>query len=221
MAVSDIPEALVECIASGNAAVFVGAGLSQGAGLPGWPALLIGMLEPLEQRDGPQGDRDDLLAAIDKGDMLVVAEELRERLDSNEFRRFVKDRILGPAPKPTPVHRLLVGIPFGVQITTNYDGLLEGAYALEHEGATLHTFTHKDVPELAAASREGEYLLKLHGDINRIDSIVLGSSDYRAIMQANPAQPARGTSPPCSAPVPSSFWGTGSRTRTCCCCSAS
>jgi hypothetical protein len=32
-----IPEDLIEQIAKGRAAAFIGAGLSQGAGLPGWP----------------------------------------------------------------------------------------------------------------------------------------------------------------------------------------
>ena len=182
-----IPTELVAQIADGRAALFVGAGLSQGAGLPGWPQLLREMLTHLEKRDGIQPDQQDLLTAIQQGDLLAIAETLRERLRDDEFRRFLQDRIQGTRPKPTQAHRLLQRIPFGVQVTTNYDGLLEGAYALEHDGATLHTFTHQDVPELGAATRSGEYLLKLHGDINRIDSVVLGTTDYRRIMQANPA----------------------------------
>jgi len=182
-----IPTELVERIADGKAALFVGAGLSQGAGLPGWPQLLGEMLSHLETRDGIQPDQSDLLTAIQQGDLLGVAEELRERLRDDEFRRFLRDRIQGTRPKPTQTHRLLHRIPFGVQVTTNYDALLEGAYALEHGGATLHSFTHQDVPELGAATRSGDYLLKLHGDINRIDTVVLGTTDYRRIMQANPA----------------------------------
>lgn len=182
-----IPTELVERIADGKAALFVGAGLSQGAGLPGWPQLLGEMLSHLEKRGGIQPDRPDLLTAIRQGDLLDIAETLRERLRDDEFRRFLRERIQGTQPKPTQTHRLLHRIPFGVQVTTNYDALLEGAYALEHEGATLHTFTHQDVPELGAATRSGEYLLKLHGDINRIDTVVLGTTDYRRIMQANPA----------------------------------
>ena len=185
--ISEVPSDLVERIASGNAAVFVGAGLSLGAGLPDWAQLLRDMLAHVEKGQGTQPDRADLLAAIEKGDLLVTAGELRERLRSDEFRRFLRDRIQGTQPRPTQVHRLIQRISFGVQITTNYDGLLEGAYALEHDGATLHTFTHQDVPELGAATRSGEYLLKLHGDINRIETVVLGKTDYLTIMQANPA----------------------------------
>ena len=185
--ISEIPPDLVERIAGGNAAVFVGAGLSQGARLPGWPQLLREMLTHLEQRDGIQSDQPDLLNAIQQDDLLDVAEELRERLRDNDFRRFLRERIQGTQPKPTQTHPQHHRIPFGVQVTTNYDALLEGAYALEHEGATLHTFTHQDVPELGAATRSGEYLLKLHGDINRTDTVVLGTTDYRRIMLANPA----------------------------------
>ncbi len=47
--IAEIPPDLVARIAGGNAAVFVGAGLSLGAGLPGWPQLLQGMLACLEK----------------------------------------------------------------------------------------------------------------------------------------------------------------------------
>ena len=36
----EIPKELIEKIADNSVTVFVGAGLSQGAGLPGWPNLL-------------------------------------------------------------------------------------------------------------------------------------------------------------------------------------
>jgi hypothetical protein len=59
------------------------------------------MLKHLEKRDGPMDDHHDLLIAIEKGDLLDVAEELRERLGPDEFRRFIKDRIRGLGLKPT------------------------------------------------------------------------------------------------------------------------
>lgn len=187
----EIPEQLVEAIAEGRGALFVGAGLSQGAGLKGWPGLLRAMLERLEKRDGPQEEHDELIDAIERNDLLAVAEELRERLGLDEFRHLLSEEIRGakgsPSPTPTDTHRRIHAIPFGALVTTNYDQLIEGAYALENQGSTLHAFTHQDVPELAAALRESPYLLKLHGDISRIDGVVLGSSDYRQIIHANPA----------------------------------
>jgi hypothetical protein len=42
----DIPHELVQAIAEGSAVLFVGAGLSQGAGLPGWAALLAPLPAP-------------------------------------------------------------------------------------------------------------------------------------------------------------------------------
>ena len=54
----NMPDELVAAIASGNAVLFVGAGLSAGAGLPSW-GQLIG---PLADRIGPpDNQRSDLL----------------------------------------------------------------------------------------------------------------------------------------------------------------
>jgi WD40 repeat protein len=91
-------------------------------------------------------------------------------------------------PKPTDAHRLLPSIPFSSVLTTNYDRLLEKVYEDSYKDASFHSFTHRDYPELAMAIRRGEfYLLKLHGTIDRIETIVLGSSDYREAMYRNPA----------------------------------
>jgi hypothetical protein len=186
----EIPKELIEGIADGSVTVFIGAGLSQGAGLPGWPKLLEQMMEWGKENnvDFSKADEKELKKYIRQGELLWVAEELHERLGKSAFHQFMREVFQQSKPRPTETHRLLPAIPFSSVLTTNYDRLLEKVYEDSYKDASFHSFTHRDYPELAMAIRSGEfYLLKLHGTIDRIDTIVLGSSDYRDVMYKNPA----------------------------------
>jgi hypothetical protein len=55
-----VPKDLVDQRARGKGTVFVGAGLSQGAGLPGWPDLLRQMLGWSEEYGRELADREEL-----------------------------------------------------------------------------------------------------------------------------------------------------------------
>jgi SIR2-like domain len=181
----NVPKDLVDQIARGKGAVFVGAGLSQGAGLPGWPGLLRQMLDWSEKHGKELSDREELEHYIDNGELLLVAEEMRERLGKDHFRRFMAEIFRKPGLKPTAAQMLLPQIPFAAALTSNYEVLLESAYTVAR-GAMPHVFTHEDYPELSAALRTGEfYVLKVHGTIDRIQTLVLGQSDYREVMHAN------------------------------------
>jgi NAD-dependent SIR2 family protein deacetylase len=165
----NVPKELVDQIARCQCVVFVGAGLSQGAGLPGWPELLQQMLDWSEKRGVDMADRTELESYIEDGDLLLVAEEMHERLGKDNFRSFMAEVFRRPGLKPSDTHMLLPEIPFTAALTSNYDTLLESAYTLTQRGTAPHVFTHSDYPELAAALRSGEfYVLKVHGTIDRI-----------------------------------------------------
>ncbi len=186
----EIPKELIERIADGSVTVFIGAGLSQGAGLPGWPRLLEQMMAWGKENHVvfSEADEKELKTSIRKGELLWVADELRERLGKTAFHQFMLEIFQQSKPQPTDAHRLLPAIPFSSVLTTNYDRLLEKVYEDSYKDASFHSFTHRDYPELAMAIRRGEfYLLKLHGTIDRIETIVLGSSDYREVMYENKA----------------------------------
>lgn len=184
----DIPKELVNQIARGNCIVFVGAGLSQGAKLPSWPDLLKQMLDWSEKHDVELTDRKELESYIKDGELLLVANEMRERLGKDDFRRFMVEVFRKPGLTPNDTHMLLTKIPFASALTSNYDTLLESAYIIANNGTAPHVFTHSDYPELSGALRSGEfYVLKVHGTVDRIETIILGQSDYREVMHANPA----------------------------------
>jgi hypothetical protein len=111
-----LPDELVQAIAGGNAVLFVGAGLSRGAGLPGWTELLEPLLDEI---DLPAGRRGDLLQAAQdyenaRGRDALLAHVCRET--------DVSDR------EPTGNHRLLLELGIDTWIPTNYDGLLEKTF---------------------------------------------------------------------------------------------
>lgn len=184
---AEIPQELVEQIARGNGVLFVGAGLSQGAGLPGWPELLRKMMAWAEAHGVDMRDKVELEGYIASNELLLVAEEIRDRLGQDDFRRFMAEVFRKPGLKPTDAHKLLPRIPATAALTSNYDTLLETAYTLV-SGAAPHVFTQADYPELSATLRSAEfYVLHVHGTIDRIETVVLGRSDYRQVMHANPA----------------------------------
>ena len=113
----NVPRDLVDQIARGKGVVFVGAGLSQGAGLPGWPALLRQMLDWSERHGRELADREELERYIDNGELLLVAEEMRERLGKDDFRRFMAEIFRKPGLKPTAAQMLLPQIPFAAALT--------------------------------------------------------------------------------------------------------
>jgi WD40 repeat protein len=183
--IPDVPKDLIKQIKDGNCVVFVGAGLSQGAGLPNWTGLLQRMLNWAADHGVDMSDRAELEGYIGEGKLLMVAEEMRERLVDDDFRSFMVETFRKPGLKPTEAHRLIPGINFCAALTSNYDTLLETAYTLEWK-KTPPVFTHLDCPELSAALRSNQfYILKVHGHIDRIETIILGRSDYREIIYNN------------------------------------
>jgi SIR2-like domain len=182
----DIPKELLDQVGGGNCVVFVGAGPSQGAGLPSWPQLLRQMLDWAQAHGVDVSDRAEFEGYIAKDDPLLAAEELQERMGDERFRRFMAEVFRKHGLKPTEAHLLIPRIPFAAAVTTNYDDLLETAYTLVNSEKP-HVFTHRDVSELSAALRTGEfYVLKAHGTIDRMDTIVLGRKSYRDVIHANP-----------------------------------
>ena len=182
-----LPPRLIEELAKGKCVAFVGAGFSMGAGLPGWRNLLQDMLVYAGREGVRLGDREAIQSSIEAGDLLPAADELRERLGRDRFQRFMTSRFRSAELRPTNAHLALTDIPLSGIITTNYDKLIETAYTLRR-GISPPTFTHEKYPEMAATLRDGGfYILKMHGCVDDIQSLILGTSDYKRLMQTNSA----------------------------------
>jgi len=169
--------------------LFVGAGLSQGAvttqgtHLPGWKELLERTLEYGVQRRYIQADEEpNIQKLISEKKYLLVAEEFREHLWGGRLEGFLREQLRYSSPSPTENHRLIVRIPFSAIFTTNYDKLLETAFAQE-TSQIPPIYTHKSIFSLVEALWKNQfYILKMHGDVDEQDSIIFSRVDYRKII---------------------------------------
>jgi len=184
----DVPPKLVAALKAGKCSLFVGAGLSVRAGVPNWKRLLEILLKEGEDKKliAP-GSRAELEAALaDSGKFLAVAEQLADDFGIVGLQAEIGKAIRIANPSPEPIHHNLIDIPFQHVVTTNYDHLIEDAYA-KVKGKTLPTFTHEDSADLAEALWDNRYfILKAHGDLQRRDTLILTRRDYRRLIYRSP-----------------------------------
>jgi len=183
-----IPGELLDAVRNGECVVFVGAGLSAGAGLPDWKRLLTQMTEWCRAHGVDlTGQIRGIRKLIRDGKLIDAAQTLRERMGEQRFFEFAKGKFRDPKLKPTENHLLLAEIKFAAAVTTNFDKLIEDGYAKKH-GESPRAYTQDDIPALANLLRERSfYVLKAHGDADRPDTMVLGRADYRQIQFGNEA----------------------------------
>jgi hypothetical protein len=156
----EIPPALERSLIDGECVLFVGAGLSRGAGLPDWGSLVARMAEELG------------LATHVGLDYLDLAQWYREKLGDDAPGRLVAATFADPdpPPKPTLAHYLAMSLPASFVITTNYDDLLERTLS----ALKRYPVTVVDQAEVAGTGgADGMHLVKLHGEAVRPDRIVL------------------------------------------------
>ena len=178
-----LPPDLTTAAAQGNLVLFLGAGLSQEAGLPGWAGLLEAGLTYAQQQQITKVKADDIRGLLrgDNKDLLLAAHHLRTGLGDANFFRFLRDLCVNDRIQPTAAHRVLQDVPCAAILTTNYDRLIEQSFPA---ATPLHT--HKDGTELADMNRTKRFaIVKVHGDVYRGDSIVLGQEDYRKALYDN------------------------------------
>jgi SIR2-like domain len=175
------PRELVEQIWNKRCIAIVGAGLSVGIGIPNWRGTLTAIIDWSERQGVHLSDIDDLKRLIvDEGsNILQIAQDLREQLGPSRYGDVLRHIFRPPGVKPTAAHELLVQIPFRGVITTNYDKLIEFAY-----GSNLPMVcTQTQTAELARIMRGEPFLLKAHGDIDNIETVVLGCRDYQDLLR--------------------------------------
>ena len=72
-------------------------------------------------------------------------------------------------------------------MTTNYDEFIEGEYRAQR-GVMLLKFYERSIDAVMNAYREKKpFIFKLHGDINDIDSIILGNRSYEKLLNGDTA----------------------------------
>jgi NAD-dependent SIR2 family protein deacetylase len=165
-----IPSELVDEFSRGNGSLFVGAGLSIGAGLPSWTTLVKPLADELEGI--PEGTSLLKIAQFYENTFgrRRLVERLRVALDSYRI-------------PPTEAHLALAMLPVRRIFTTNFDGLIEEALAAQAIPCTKVVNT-EELPLLDASRMQ---LIKLHGDLEQPRSVVITADDYNGYLDDRPA----------------------------------
>lgn len=183
-----IPPQLLQHLRERRLLLFAGAGLSAQAGLPTWRSLVQDVVDATiaEAMQGEESRRE-LESMIAAGKWLQIADHCKLKLGPGEYARLLGER-LSDSGRPVPeAHRLAVRLPFAAWVTTNYDKLLERAYA-EERGGLPKTLTSLDTEALGRLLFDGApFVLKAHGDLDKPDSLVFTSRDYRDLIHGNAA----------------------------------
>jgi hypothetical protein len=155
-------DALAGHATRGQLALFLGAGVSQGAGLPGWGELLRGLA--LEANLSAEDAR--AFARLDYYDQARI---LEYRLGGHSaLRRAIAARLRQRHYSIS--HGLLAGLGTRELVTMNYDDLMEAALA--SIGCPAAALPYEP------ASQQDRWILKMHGCVNHQDEIVLTREDY-------------------------------------------
>jgi len=181
------PASLTRYLHERRCVLFAGAGLSAWGKLPSWRTLLERMAARLHEEHPSRDYLQKLTSLISQGKLLEVADYCKGALEKNQYYDVLTNELKWNDQDIPEPHKIIVNLPFSAVVTTNYDKLLETAYIRLGRGFP-RTLTHADTPNLGLLLFRNEFfILKAHGDIDRIDSIVLANEDYRKIIHSNPA----------------------------------
>ncbi|MBC7570216.1 MAG: SIR2 family protein [Spirosoma sp.] len=189
-----IPTELIDSITNNKCILFVGAGLSSkvkrsnGKKLPNWQDFLEELYAYcLKKRIIFSVNPDDIKEMISKGNLIMSAQELQETISKKDFGDFINIVFRDRNVAPSKTHLLLPKIPFRSILTSNYDNLIEGAYALSNAGRIPNKFTQEDLLNISSPLRQEEfYIFKIHGDLERLSTITLSSRDYQKLLFRTP-----------------------------------
>lgn len=145
--------------------VFVGAGISKNSNLPTWDDFIHDMARKININSN----------VLTKTDYLKIPEIFWET-DPHGYLKFIKDNFAKGA-KTNPLDNLIVKLQPDHIITTNYDDLLEQSFqqVMPHQKYLL---VYDDKSFMKKCEYGNHYLLKMHGDVNHFNDLILRESDY-------------------------------------------
>jgi len=160
---------LKEAIRKKQAILFAGAGVSAVLGAPTWGQLIDHIGEEL-------GFDADVFRSLSTN-YLTLAEYYKiERGNIGPLRSWMDKswNFSDQKIKDSRVHQLIVDLDFSTIYTTNYDSNIERAFELRDKSVRKIV----DVKDFLSVEYDERQVIKLHGDFESDESIVLTETDY-------------------------------------------
>jgi hypothetical protein len=183
-----IPNELIEAINTGSCIALIGSGISSRClsksrtPLPLWKNLLLSIINfALEHNLIEPNINDELKYLLDEQKFLVVAQELYEVLGENKINDYIINVFNPEDIVPSILHEIIAITPFSQIMTTNYDNLLERAY-IETNKHHIDVLLFQDIIDSDKFQNQ-KSIIKLHGDIKKPDSFILGHQHYQNLLK--------------------------------------
>src|SRR5580693_3016807 len=189
-----IDQRLIDAARTGTLVPFVGAGVSRHAitsdpkAFPTWRDLLKELEDLGEVGEFISVDeRQQIDELVGQGKFLMAAQALRSALPPDAIDRLFRERFQPEDARPGELHRWLVRLKAPLIITTNYDFLLEDAYAEEYKKSAQHlTYKEAAVIQRLLQSHKQWYdrpnIFKIHGSAHSPGEAILSELDYRHLL---------------------------------------
>ncbi len=166
----NIPFDLNEALQNKKLVLFIGSGFSRNVGFPTWAALTKNMLH--DNRD-KISSADIFIQNLDAEIMspLEVLEKLKKQHRKTIYENFEKE--LGKN-LDSNIHKKISKITRKI-VTTNYDKLIE------FNSKDLEVIDSTSNYNLSKIDEKEDFILKIHGDISRMDSCIIFEEDYEKL----------------------------------------
>lgn len=163
--------------------IFVGSGVSKNSNIPDWNGLIKAIAQTIDYREKckkckskneecPQGDCTKIYD-FSREEYLRIPEYYFQSVDDKDkYYQTIIDAIKCDA-KSNEIDEIIFEILPQHIITTNYDTLLEDSRSIN---TSMYKVIYKD--EDLLSNTNDRYLIKMHGDINAPETLVLKESDY-------------------------------------------
>jgi hypothetical protein len=174
----EIPSELVDRVARGECVLFVGAGFSKGVTGVDWEGLLATLARRLRTEEKVGWEHFDPLTKA----QLFVERHGRPALERSLASCLGLERDLSRFVQP--LHEQLLSMPFRTIVTTNYDRLVEAT--LDKLGVPYGTVID-DVDVHLPLPNRARRVIKMHGDLELSDTIILTRDDYLAYERIRPS----------------------------------
>jgi len=130
------------------------------------------------------------MALLRKGQFLMAAEALRSKYPTDAYYGFLQSTFRTPESGPAGIHEALFRLKPPLILTTNYDTLLEDAYASKFRRHAL-SWTPSNAPDVANYLHTGRPatatpIFKLHGSVDNPPTMILTEGDYRGLLYRQP-----------------------------------
>ena len=155
--------------------LFVGAGVSTNSGLPSWGQLIEKYAKILTKYRYQKNERCENHFCSDE--YLKIPQYVYDK-NKSEYKRLLKASFGSLALKnkfSNELHKEIIRINPAQIITTNYDNLLESADVVN---ASYFTVVSSDKELLENGKTHNKFIIKMHGDCEELDKVVLREDDY-------------------------------------------